>query len=162
MRRNINPQKIYVTPTSSFTTFTKLLYLQHDDSVHSYVCSTSKLHGIPVPRKTRRPIGITFTSTRYRPCGIRARIERRGYGSIQRSFKGAASRIHSAKSQIEAQVCPIQHPLTRAIISASDRSIPRVIFQSTVWIVLTIFVPLIAVAFYRDVEAEFKDHLDGQ
>ena len=51
---------------------------------------------------------------------------------------------------------------TRAIVSASDHSIPRVIFQSTVWIVLTILVPLLAMAFYRDVEAEFQDCLDGR
>ena len=49
-------------------------YLQHDDSVHSYVCPTSKCHGFPVPRKTRCSIGITFTNTRYRPHGFQVRI----------------------------------------------------------------------------------------
>ena len=50
----------------------------------------------------------------------------------------------------------------RAIASASSRSVPHIIFQATVRIVLTILVVVLAVALYWDVEAAFQDHLVGQ
>ena len=56
-----------------------------------------------------------------------------------RGHKDAGSHIQSAKSQIETQV---RHVLCHysAIVSASDRSVPRVTFGSTVWTMLTILV----------------------
>ena len=53
-------------------------------------------------------------------------------------------------------------PGIRAIASASGRSVPHIIFRTTVRIVLTILVVVLAMAVYWDVEAAFRDHLVGQ
>ena len=53
-------------------------------------------------------------------------------------------------------------PGIRAIALASGRSVPCIIFQTTVWIVLTILVVFLAMTFYWGVEAAFQDHLVDQ
>ena len=53
-------------------------------------------------------------------------------------------------------------PGIREIASANGRSVPHIIFQATVWIVLTILVAVLAMAPYWDAEAAFQAHPVGQ
>ena len=159
-RRNIYPQRFYVTPHVA---------VHH---VYQVICSTTAPFipmSVPHPNAT----GFLFHEKPDAQLVSRSKIQ-----EIANATSGSGSSVEAAGAPRD--LSRAQHPVsapqnlrskprcapycisTQVIILASDHSIPRVIFQSTVWIVLIILVPLLAVAFYRDVEAEFQDHLDGQ
>ena len=109
-RRNIHPLKtLRNLPTSPFTTFTKLLFLQRDDSVNFHVRPTPKRYRFmsresPDVQSASRPQGQEIT---HATPGSGPSVEVTGERMDTTRTKYL---IHSAKSQIKTQVCPVLYP----------------------------------------------------